>query len=73
MYNDAKESLMAMAKSLGNKELLHSLISDDFYKVQSILGSNEHMAKLKQWSELYRKRRGLSLEDVRRKWREGDF
>lgn len=66
MYNQAKTSLEAIAKSLGSKDLSYCLMSDRFDEAEQIFGSNEHFEMLKEWAGIYRKRKGLSLDDVRR-------
>ena len=65
MYKQAKGALEAIAKSQGNKDMIYSLLSDRFGEIEFQLGSNEHLAKLKEWSGIYRKRKGLSLDGVR--------
>ncbi len=67
MYKNAKCAMEMIARSEGSKGLLYDLMSDRFEDAESRLGSNGHLAALRRWSEIYRKRKGLSLEDVRRR------
>ncbi len=57
MYKRAKSSLEMMARSRGNKDMLYHLLSDRFDDVEAQLGCNEHLDRLKAWSEIYRKRK----------------
>ncbi|MFH0797935.1 MAG: hypothetical protein V1906_00835 [Candidatus Woesearchaeota archaeon] len=57
MYKRAKEALGEIAKSRGDKDLLYYLLSDRFNEAEAQFGSNMHFAKLREWSEIYRRRK----------------